>query len=177
MTFCQETKDFIFQNEKKDDRRFKKKEVTVLPCGGVETCSRCQTWAFSGNRGGWNDSVLWTLWNKMVTVLARGFGRCRRRRVSVQVFRIRTRLESLSGFVLLSLLLRRSHHHQLHLHHHHEPNAPRRRRRAVHNVFGRKIFSCVCYSVHMLRSEKQLVRRPSPASFSVSQLNIIEKNK
>ena len=36
MTFCQETKDFIFQNEKKDDRRFKKKEVTVLPCGGVE---------------------------------------------------------------------------------------------------------------------------------------------
>ena len=72
----------------------------------VEACSRCQTWAFSGNRGGWNDSVLWTLWNKMVTVLARGFGRCRRRRVSVQVFRIRTRLESLSGFVLLSLLLR-----------------------------------------------------------------------
>ena len=36
MTFCQETKDFIFQNEKKDDRRFKKKEVTVLPCGSVE---------------------------------------------------------------------------------------------------------------------------------------------
>ena len=170
MTFCQETKDFIFQNEKKDDRRFKKKEVTVLPCGAVWWCwsglklANPEPSHFSG-RGGWNDYVLWTLWNKMVTVLARGFGRCRRRRVSVQVFRIRTRLESLSGFVLLSLLLRRSHHHQLHLHHHHEPNAPRRRRRAVHNVFGRKIFSCVCYSVHMLRSEKQLVRRRSPAFF------------
>ena len=181
MTFCQETKDFIFQNGKKKmigdlkKKRWPFYRVVVLK--RVETYSRCQTWVFSGSRGGWNDSVLWTLWNKMVTVLARGFGRCRRRRVSVQVFRIRTRLESLSGFVLLSLLLRRSHHHQLHLHHHHEPNAPRRRRRAVHNVFGRKIFSCVCYSVHMLRSEKQLVRRRSPPSFSVSQLNIIEKNK
>ena len=174
MTFCQETKDFIFQNGKKKmigdlkKKRWPFYRVVVLK--RVETYSRCQTWVFSGSRGGWNDSVLWTLWNKMVTVLARGFGRCRRRRVSVQVFRIRTRLESLSGFVLLSLLLRRSHHHQLHLHHHHEPNAPRRRRRAVHNVFGRKIFSCVCYSVHMLRSEKQLVRR-SPASFSVFQLS------
>ena len=115
----------------------------------VETYSRCQTWVFSGSRGGWNDSVLWTLWNKMVTVLARGFGRCRRRRVSVQVFRIRTRLESLSGFVLLSLLLRRSHHHQLHLHHHHEPNAPRRRRRAAQCFRSKNFQLCLLLSSHV----------------------------
>ena len=112
MTFCQETKDFIFQNGKKkmigDLKKKRWPFCRVVVLKRVETYSRCQTWVFSGSRGGWNDSVLWTLWNKMVTVLARGFGRCRRRRVSVQVFRIRTRLESLSGFVLLSLLLRRS---------------------------------------------------------------------
>ena len=37
MTFCQETKDFIFQNgKKKMIGDLKKKEVTVLSCGGVE---------------------------------------------------------------------------------------------------------------------------------------------
>ena len=46
---------------------------------------------------------------------------------------------------------------------------------AAAQCFRSKNFQ-LCYSVHMLRSEKQLVRR-SPASVSVSQLNIIEKNK